>query len=140
MLDRYCIGCHGLGTKKNKISLLGTMGKRGDFNKTYRTMHGSQAYLSLAQPPFAALVNIAIPSESRILKAPLAVSAGGWGQVDQGGWRNRDDPSCTKMLELVRRRGVVCAFLVHQSAVQVQDLKDGLVKQVNGMFPVERDR
>ena len=36
-----------------------------------------------------------------------------------------------------RRRQLVCVFLVHQTGVQVQDLKDRLVEHVNEMFPVE---
>ena len=39
-----------------------------------------------------------------------------------------------------RRREVVCVFLVHQTAIQVQDLKDNLVEQVNEMFPVPKGR
>ena len=39
-----------------------------------------------------------------------------------------------------RRREVVCVFLVHQTAVQVQDLKNKLVEQVNEMFPVPNGR
>jgi hypothetical protein len=42
-----------------------------------------------ADQPFAALVNVALPDESRILKAPLAVEAGGWGQIEHGGWLSR---------------------------------------------------
>jgi len=57
----------------------------------------------LAKQPFAALVNVAIPSESRILKAPLAVSAGGWGQIDQGRWKSTDDPGYQRMHALVRK-------------------------------------
>ena len=37
----------------------------------------------LAEQPFAALVNVALPEESRILKAPLALAAGGWGQIER---------------------------------------------------------
>ena len=55
----------------------------------------------LAQQPFAALVNVAMPSESRILKAPLAVEAGGWGQIKTNGWRSADDPGYKKMSERV---------------------------------------
>lgn len=54
----------------------------------------------LAEQPFAALVNVAMPTESRILKAPLAVEAGGWGQVE-GGWTSTDDQGCQTMLKLV---------------------------------------
>jgi haloalkane dehalogenase len=35
-----------------------------------------------------------------------------------------------------RRREVVCAFLVHQTAIQVQGLKEKLVQHVEEMFPV----
>jgi type I restriction enzyme M protein len=46
----------------------------------------------LAEQPFAALVNVALPSESRILKSPLALEASGWGQIERGGWKTVDDP------------------------------------------------
>jgi hypothetical protein len=55
----------------------------------------------LAGQPFAALVNVALPDESRILKAPLAIEAGGWGQIEQGGWNSQDDPEYQKMRRLV---------------------------------------
>ena len=55
----------------------------------------------LAGQPFAALVNVALPSESRILKAPLALEAGGWGQIEHGGWKSSDKPDYQKMLRLV---------------------------------------
>ena len=57
---------------------------------------------ALARQPFAALVNVALPEESRILKAPLAISAGGWGQIEQGGWKSTDDPDYRKMHQLVQ--------------------------------------
>ena len=43
-------------------------------------------------------------------------------------------------LRVDRRREVVCVFLVHQAAVQVQDLKNKLVEQVDEMFPVSKGR
>ena len=55
----------------------------------------------LAEEPFAALVNVALPGESRILKAPLAAKAGGWGQIEDGGWNSTDEPAYRKMRELV---------------------------------------
>jgi len=55
----------------------------------------------LARQPFEALVNVAEPSESRILKAPLAASGGGWGQITKGGWRNTDEQGYRKMRRLV---------------------------------------
>ena len=54
----------------------------------------------LAEQPFAALVNVGLATESRILKAPLAVGAGGWGQI-AGGWASTSEPGYRKMLELV---------------------------------------
>ncbi|MGD0901012.1 MAG: hypothetical protein ABR915_24540, partial [Thermoguttaceae bacterium] len=55
----------------------------------------------LAGQSFAALVNVAMPGESRILKAPLAASAGGWGQIPQAGWQSTDDPSYREVQRLV---------------------------------------
>jgi len=46
---------------------------------------------AFASAPFAALVNVALPEESLALKAPLAVSAGGWGQMSENGWRDTAD-------------------------------------------------
>jgi len=54
-----------------------------------------------ADQPYAALVNVALPGESRILKAPLALKAGGWGQVEQGGWKRTDDSDYQTMRRLV---------------------------------------
>ena len=55
----------------------------------------------LAEQPYAALVNVCLPTESRILKSPLAVAAGGWDQM-VGGWSNTEHPGYQKMLGLVR--------------------------------------
>jgi len=57
----------------------------------------------LAGQPFDALVNVAEPPESRILKAPLATSSGGWGQITtrKGGWRNTNEQGYRKMRQLV---------------------------------------
>jgi hypothetical protein len=55
----------------------------------------------LAGQPFGALVNVAEPSESRILKAPLAISGGGWGQIAEGGWLSSDQQGYQKMHQLV---------------------------------------
>jgi hypothetical protein len=56
----------------------------------------------LAGHPFAALVNVALPDESRILKAPLAIEAGGWGQIERGGWKSTGDPDYREMVRLVQ--------------------------------------
>jgi hypothetical protein len=57
---------------------------------------------ALAGQPFAALVNVALPGESRILKAPLAIEVGGWGQIEQGGWKSNDHPDYRQMQRLVQ--------------------------------------
>ena len=54
----------------------------------------------LAEEPYAALVNKAMPELSRILLAPLAKDAGGWGQIDHG-WASTGEPGYRKMRELV---------------------------------------
>jgi len=54
----------------------------------------------IANQPIGALINQAMPSESRILKAPLALAAGGWGQIEPA-WENTDDPGCVRMSQLV---------------------------------------
>ena len=56
----------------------------------------------LAGQPFAALVNVALPDESRILKGPLALAAGGWGQTEHGGWKSSDEPDYHETRRLVR--------------------------------------
>jgi len=55
----------------------------------------------LAGQPLAALINVAMPGESRILKAPLATGAGGWGQITSGGWRSTNDAGYQQMRRLV---------------------------------------
>ncbi len=53
----------------------------------------------IAAEPDRALINVAQPDESRILKAPLDQSAGGWGQVDT--WKSTEDEGYRKMAALV---------------------------------------
>lgn len=55
----------------------------------------------LAGQPLAALVNVALPEESRILKAPLAPDAGGWGLIAKQGWPNTADPAYQRMRQRV---------------------------------------
>ena len=57
--------------------------------------------LNSAQP-IETLVNRELLSESRILKAPLARSAGGWGQIANG-WAAPTDKGYTQMLRLVEK-------------------------------------
>jgi len=55
----------------------------------------------LAAQPYAALVNVANPAESRVLMAPLPVAAGGWGQIAEGAFSGKRDPAWQEMLKLV---------------------------------------
>jgi len=52
-----------------------------------------------ADDPINALVNVGQIDESRILKAPLAKEAGGWGQVK--GWRSTEEESYQKLKALI---------------------------------------
>ena len=54
----------------------------------------------IAAQPLAALVNNLVATESRILKAPLAVKSGGWGQLANG-WTSTQDAGYQEMLRLV---------------------------------------
>ncbi len=55
----------------------------------------------LAEQPYAALVNVANPAESRILLAPLPTAASGWGQIKKGAFSGSDDPAYQEMQKLV---------------------------------------
>lgn len=55
----------------------------------------------IAKEPFAALVNHGHPTESRILRSPLPLKSGGWGQMK--GWTSTKDPRYQKMLGLVNK-------------------------------------
>ncbi len=56
---------------------------------------------AIAAQPERALINPAQPDESRILMAPLALAAGGWGQLVT--WQSKDDPGYKRLAELVER-------------------------------------
>ncbi len=55
----------------------------------------------LASQPYTALVNVANPSESRVLMAPLPAAAGGWGQIAKGAFSGKIDPGWQEMRKLV---------------------------------------
>lgn len=55
---------------------------------------------ALSTQPIDALINIGAPERSRILLAPLALEAGGWGQIAPG-WTSRNDAGYRAMRELV---------------------------------------
>ena len=69
--------------------------------KTLREAIAKRFGAELAAQPYAALVNMANPSESRVLMAPLPVTAGGWGQITKGAFSGMNDPEWQAMLELV---------------------------------------
>jgi hypothetical protein len=54
----------------------------------------------IAEQPLAALINVGLPAESRILQAPLAAEAGGWGQITPG-WASTNAAGYRLMLRLV---------------------------------------
>ena len=56
----------------------------------------------LADQPVHALLNRAAPGESRVLLAPLAVSAGGWGQITPA-FRSVDEPAYKAIHALVMK-------------------------------------
>ncbi len=58
---------------------------------------------ALAEQPYAALVNVGLPAESRILKAPLAKTAGGWGQLTRGAWPDTEHPDYKRTHQLVEK-------------------------------------
>jgi hypothetical protein len=60
----------------------------------------------LAKQPEFALVNPVDPLQSRILLAPLAKEAGGWGQISPT-WASRNDAGYRKMLKLVTAAAAV---------------------------------
>ena len=53
----------------------------------------------MSKQPFETLVNNGCIDESRVLKAPLALAAGGWGQISL--WKSTDDESYRTMHEKV---------------------------------------
>jgi hypothetical protein len=55
----------------------------------------------MAGQPYATLVNVANPDESRILMAALPVAAGGWGQITQGAFQGKNDSAYQEMKKLV---------------------------------------
>lgn len=63
----------------------------------------------VSQRPLAALVNMALPEESYLLKAPLATAAGGWGLFPESPWRDTTDPDYLRMQRLVEGSIAPCA-------------------------------
>jgi len=55
----------------------------------------------IAKQPVETLINVAMPSESRVLKAALPKKAGGWEQFQKGAFKDANDPEYKKLVELV---------------------------------------
>ncbi|NQU23600.1 MAG: discoidin domain-containing protein [Candidatus Nealsonbacteria bacterium] len=73
----------------------------GDGEKALREYIEQRFGAEVAKQPIVALVNIAMPEESRILKAPVATRAGGWEQLGQGRFNSTGDPEYRTLQELV---------------------------------------
>jgi hypothetical protein len=66
-----------------------------------RQVFGDALGKELAEQPFETLVNVSLPSESRILLGPLAEDAGGWATIGDGPFKGKQSPQYRRMLELV---------------------------------------
>jgi len=55
---------------------------------------------TIANQPYETLVNVGLPDQSRVLKAPLSQKAGGWEQISPS-WSSMDDAGYRKMAQLV---------------------------------------
>jgi len=73
----------------------------GEGEKALREYIEKRFGSDLARQPIEALVNVAMPSESRILKAPLSTRGGGWGQVSRGGFNGTGDAGYRELQQLV---------------------------------------
>ena len=71
-----------------------------DGEKTLRAYIENRFGKAISEQPYAALVNVGEPLSSRILRAPLAVDAGGWGQL-KNGFQNTTDLEYQKLAKLV---------------------------------------
>jgi len=57
--------------------------------------------MTLANQPFETLVNVSLPSESRILLGPLSTDAGGWGTIHGAPWQSKQSPQFRRMRALI---------------------------------------
>lgn len=74
-----------------------------DGEKALRAAIAARFGEEIAKQPFYTLVNPALIEESRVLMAPLAKSAGGWGQWTQGAFKDRNDPEYATLCALVEK-------------------------------------
>ena len=72
----------------------------GEREKALREAVKARFGEALARQSYHALVNHANPDESRLLKAPLAKEAGGWGQLANG-WPSAEDPAYKRFRDLI---------------------------------------
>ncbi|MDP6637150.1 MAG: hypothetical protein QGG42_19800 [Phycisphaerae bacterium] len=70
-----------------------------DNEKAIRALIKAELGDEIAAQPIEALVNVGYPRQSRVLRMPLATSAGGWGQVKK--WSSTDDAGYKKLAELI---------------------------------------
>ncbi len=74
---------------------------RAHIRAVFGNLPGSDLANTLAEQPFETLVNVSLPSESRILLGPLSVDAGGWGTINRGLWKSKQSPQFRRMRTLV---------------------------------------
>ena len=72
----------------------------GEKEKALREAVKARFGEALSKQPYHALVNHANPDESRLLMAPLAKEAGGWGQLDKG-WATKEDADYKRFHDLI---------------------------------------
>jgi hypothetical protein len=73
---------------------------QADGEKVLRAFLAKRFGAELAKQPFGALVNVGLPSESRVLRAALPATAGGWGQLANP-FAGPTDPAYQQLQNLV---------------------------------------
>ncbi len=92
----------------------------------------------LARQPLETLVNLGDWRQSRVLMAPLAESAGGWGQI--GKWHSREDAGFRRVSDCVQAvMPHVGAFDVHGISSRHYD-HDWIRQQIDAVHHPEVDR
>lgn len=81
--------------ERRKPDEAGVTGLRAHVAQSCNSCHAG-----MSEQPLAALVNMADPAQSRVLLAPLATGAAGWGQCAEG-WKGTADPRYGTMQEKV---------------------------------------
>jgi hypothetical protein len=84
----------------NKLDARSLHGEASEQTKALRAYVRELFGEEIAKQPLPTLINRVQVDESRILMAPLAIEAGGWGQMTPQ-WDGRSDPGYEKMAALV---------------------------------------